>query len=71
MTTLSWRRPCITETVDKFAVTVSYDPVALFLGKVIPVEVFMTQRSKSGSELEQHQINLGIIASRLMQSRFL
>jgi len=68
MKDLPWRRPCITEAVDDFAVTVSYDPRPLWAeGKIVPCEVFITQRAKSGTELEEHQIDLGVAASKLMQ----
>lgn len=62
------RRPCITEDVDAFAVTVSYLPDLTkpdFLGA--PIEVFITKRAKSGSELECHQFALGVAISKLMQ----
>ncbi len=67
MTDLPWRRPCITEKVDGFAVTVSYDPREMLKGRIVPVECFITNRAKSGSELEEHQIKLGIAMSKLMQ----
>lgn len=64
---LPWRRPCVTEEVDNFSVTVSYDPRELVRGRIVPCEVFMSQRAKSGSELEEHQYELGVAASKLMQ----
>lgn len=62
------RRPCVTEDVDAFAVTVSYLPDLTkpdFLGQ--PCEVFITKRAKSGTELEAHQFQLGVAISKLMQ----
>lgn len=64
------RRPCITEQVGDFAVTVSYDPAELWRGRVVPVEVFQTQRAKAGSELESIQYDLSVAASKLMQGEF-
>jgi len=65
---LPWRRPCLTEKVDGFAVTVSYDPRPLFHeGRAVPCEAFITNRAKSGSELEAHQVELSIAMSKMMQ----
>ena len=65
------RRPCATETVDDFAVTVSFDPpggpLAILRGELVACETFISKRAKSGSELEEHQYALGVAASKLMQ----
>lgn len=65
------RRPCVTETVDDFAVTVSFDPpggpLAILRGELVACETFISKRAKSGSELEEHQYALGVAASKLMQ----
>lgn len=58
------RRPAQTSSVGPFAVTVSYHPVTQ-----APVEVFVTARAKSGTELEQHLYDLGVTASRMMQGK--
>ena len=55
------RRPCITETVGPFAVSVGFDP----WGRAF--EVFISARAKSGTELEQHLYDLGVTASKIMQ----
>ena len=55
------RRPCITETVGPFAVSVGFDP----WGR--PFEVFISARAKSGTELQQHLYDLGVTASKIMQ----
>lgn len=60
------RRPSITDEVIgdgfKFAVTVGFDPQ---FGN--PVEVFLTKRGKSGSDLEAALYELGVLASKIMQ----
>jgi hypothetical protein len=55
------RRPCVTETVGPFAITVGFDP----WGR--PFEVFITARGKSGTELDDHLYELGVAASKVMQ----
>jgi hypothetical protein len=60
------RRPSITDEVVgngfKLAVTVGFDPQ---FGH--PVEVFLTKRGKSGSDLEATLYELGVLASKIMQ----
>jgi hypothetical protein len=60
------RRPSITDEVIgdgfRFAVTVGFDPQ---FGN--PVEVFLTKRGKSGSDLEAALYELGVLASKIMQ----
>jgi hypothetical protein len=46
----------------KLAVTVGFDPQ---FGH--PVEVFLTKRGKSGSDLEATLYELGVLASKIMQ----
>lgn len=55
------RRPCETESVGPFAVTVGFD----LEGK--PFEVFITARGKSGTQLDDHLYELGVAASKMMQ----
>lgn len=56
------RRPHITQEIGPFAVTVGFKP-----GTTQPVEVFLTKRSKVGSELDDHLYELGVAVSKLMQ----
>jgi len=60
------RRPSITDEVIgdgfRFAVTVGFDPQ---FGN--PVEVFLTKRGKSGSDLEAALYEIGVLASKIMQ----
>ena len=60
--TLPNRRPCITEDVGTFAVTVSYDPKT-----GCPIEMFMTKRAKIGTDIENILYDLGVTTSKLMQ----
>ena len=60
--TLPNRRPCVTVGAGPFAITTSWHPLT---GEVC--EVFVTQRAKSGSELDQHLYELGVAASKAMQ----
>lgn len=57
---LPTRRPCVTQEVGPFAVTVSFVDGH-------PCEMFITKRAKSGTELEEHLYDLGVTASRIMQ----
>jgi hypothetical protein len=54
------RRPCITEEIGKFAISVSFVE-----GK--PYEVFFVKRGKSGTEIEELLHDLGVAASKIMQ----
>ena len=60
------RRASVTESVKgdgfSFAVTVGFHPT---YGS--PLEVFLTQRGKSGSPLEVTLYDLGVTASKMMQ----
>lgn len=56
------RRPCVTEDVGPFSVTVGFMPSTLN-----PCEVFITARGRSGTELEQHLYDIGVKASKIMQ----
>jgi len=60
------RRFSVTEQVGPFAVTVGFKqgPDGEWS---VPFEVFITQRAKSGSELDDHLYELGVKASKLMQ----
>ena len=58
------RRPCIHERVGPFVVTVGYDPETWQ-----PCEVFISERTKSGTELEQHLYDLGVAISKIMQNK--
>lgn len=65
------RRPCITERVGKFAITVSFMPdrrAKDLCGQ--PIEVFVTKRGRSGTELEEDLYDLGATASRLMHKKW-
>lgn len=65
------RRPCITEDVEGgFSVTVSFCPVRLLEGEIIPVEIFYSKRAKPGTEMDEIQYQFGVTASKLMQGRF-
>ena len=62
------RRPCITEKVGKFAVTVSFMPDKRAKDLCgTPIEMFVTKRGRSGTELEEDLYDLGTAASKLMQ----
>ena len=51
-----------------FSATVSFHPDPLFReGRVVAIETFITKRAKSGTELEEHQHDLGVAISKLMQ----
>jgi hypothetical protein len=54
------RRVSETADVGKFSVTVSFVDDK-------PVEVFITKRAKSGSELEELLYELGVTVSKMMQ----
>lgn len=54
------RRATLTEEVGPFSVSVSFV-------EGIPVEVFMTDRGKSGTELEEILYELGVAVSKIMQ----
>ena len=56
------RRPHIGETVGPFKFTVSCHPAT-----GAPVEVFINERAKSGTELEAHLYELGVRISKVMQ----
>jgi len=60
------RRASVTESVKgegfSFAVTVGFHPIY-----GTPLEVFLTQRGKSGSALEETLFDLGVTASKMMQ----
>ncbi len=62
MTDLPNRRLCVHERVGPFIVTVGFHPDTGH-----PVEVFISKRGKSGTELDSHLYNLGVTASKLMQ----
>lgn len=65
------RRPCITEKVGRFAVTVSYLPDKRAHNLCgAPCEVFITERAKSGTEMEDLLYRIGVTASRLMQHEY-
>ena len=61
------RRPSVTDEVSgkgfSLAVTVGFDPN--FGG---PCEIFMTKRGKSGTLLEHALYEVGVLASKMMQS---
>lgn len=59
---LPTRRPCVTEDTTYGAVTVSFHPKT-----GAPVEVFITKRLKSGTQMEAEQYEIGVTASLLMQ----
>lgn len=54
------RRVCVTETVGPFSVTVGFVNDQ-------PVEVFVTTRAKTGTELEDILYQIGVTASKIMQ----
>ena len=54
------RRLTITEQVGPFAVTVGFVNAR-------PVEVFIAQRAKSGTDLDDLLYQLGVTASKIMQ----
>lgn len=58
------RRECITEAIpgSNFAVTVGFDN-----GR--PVEVFVTQRAKAGTDMDAILYELGVTASKIMQNK--
>jgi hypothetical protein len=59
------RRPCVTEDVGDFAVTVGYHPDS---GQAC--EIFISKRAKTGTVLEENQYNIGVTASKLMQAEY-
>ena len=62
------RRPCITENVGPFAVTVSFMPDKRAKDLCgAPCEVFITKRARGGSWLDENQRLMGVVASKLMQ----
>lgn len=65
------RRPCVTSDVGRFAVTVSFMPDRRAKDLCgAPLEVFVTKRGRSGTELEETLYELGTEASRLMHKRW-
>jgi hypothetical protein len=60
------RRYSVTEQVGPFAITVGFKQGSDGEWNV-PFEVFITQRGRSGSELDDHLYELGVSASKLMQ----
>lgn len=69
-TDLPTRRTHITERIDapafggEFAVTVGFDP-----RNNMPCEVFVTQRAKSGTQMERLLYDIGVVASKIMQDQ--
>ncbi len=64
------RRPNYTTDVGPFSVTVSFMPDKRandMCGR--PVEVFISRRAKTGTELDDHLYQIGVEASRLMHKR--
>lgn len=60
------RRASVTQQVGQFAVTVGFkqDHTGEW---TVPFEVFITQRGRSGSELDETLYELGVTASKIMQ----
>jgi len=56
------RRPHIGGSAGPFRFTVSFHPVT-----GAPVEVFINERAKIGTELEAHLYDLGVKISKVMQ----
>ena len=56
------RRLQISEQVGPFIVSVGFHPAPNE-----PFEVFISQRAKSGTELDEHLYELGVAASKIMQ----
>jgi hypothetical protein len=56
------RRPIVTEEVGPFAISVGFDPDTGH-----PIEVFITKRAKSGTDLEEILYEIGVAASKIMQ----
>jgi len=56
------RRLQISEQVGPFIVSVGFHPATNE-----PFEVFISQRAKSGTELDEHLYELGVAASKIMQ----
>ena len=46
------------------------DFIALFEQHGAPAAVFLSKRAKTGSWLDENQINLGVITSKLMQHEY-
>lgn len=66
MTDMPSRRFCVTEQIGPFSVSVGF--VQGNRGEWdVPVEVFVTARDKSGTELDAHLYNIGVAASKIMQ----
>ena len=62
------RRFTVTEQVGPFAVSVGFKQD--HRGEwTIPFEVFVSERGKSGSELDGHLYEIGVAASALMQGK--
>ena len=62
------RRQCRTVSIGPFAATVSFLPHPdnpQLCGP--PCEVFITDRGKSGSQLDEDLYELGVMVSKLMQ----
>jgi len=64
--TLPNRRLCVTEQIGPFAVSVGFVPDKDG-GWVVPAEVFITSRGKTGTELDGHLYELGVAVSKMMQ----
>jgi len=66
MTGMPNRRFCVTEQIGPFSVSVGF--VQGTQGEWdVPVEVFVTARGKSGTELDTHLYDIGVAASKIMQ----
>lgn len=59
------RRQQISERVGPFIVSVGFNPETNE-----PCEVFISRRAKSGTELDDHLYELGVVASKIMQKEF-
>jgi hypothetical protein len=63
---LTNRRLCVTEQVGPFAVSVGFVQDAH--GEwTIPCEVWVNARGKSGTELDGHLYEIGVLVSKLIQ----
>ncbi len=62
MTDLPNRRPVVHERVGKFIISVGFHPRTGH-----PIEMFISKRGKSGTELDDHLYDIGVAASKIMQ----
>jgi hypothetical protein len=66
------RRVCVTgyiedEQGNKIAISVGFQDCHCGCGKSVPCEVFMTERAKSGTALEDLLYQAGVVGSKIMQ----